>query len=145
MVRKQKRIETTFRSAREGISQVLGELEAAIMETLWALGQPATVTEVQRAMEAEARAYHTVATVLVRLCKKGLVARRKRSDVWHYGPTLTREAFHDEVARQVITGVYGLAPEAAVNSMLDLVDANDPAGLDELERLIAKKKRERGG
>lgn len=139
------RIRPTFRVSRIGLAQVLGDLEMAIMETLWRLGTPATVTEVQRAMTDVERAYHTVTTVMVRLCEKGLLRRRKRQGVWHYVPRLGRDEFHSQVTQEVIAGAYALAPGSAVTSMLDLVEASDPGGLDALAELIERKKRERGG
>lgn len=139
------RVRPTFRVAREGLAQVLGDLEKAIMETVWGLDRPSTVTEVQKAMPDEPRAYHTVTTVMTRLCKKGLLRRAKRQGVWHYSPRLSQEEFRRDVARQVMRGVYELAPEAVLNSMLDMVaDASGPDGLDALARLIEEKKRERG-
>ena len=139
------RVQATFRASRTGIAQVLGDLEAEIMETLWRLAEPATVSDVQRAMSGEPRAYHTVTTVMVRLCEKGLLRRRRREGVWHYSPTLSEAEFRAQVAREVVAGVFTLAPEAAVNSMVDVVEAADPAALDSLAALIERKRRERGG
>lgn len=144
MTPRKPRLEPTFRVTREGTPQVLGELEAAIMEALWSMASPATVTEVQRSLPGDPRAYHTVTTVMTRLCDKGLLRRRKRSDVWHYAPTLARQEFQAQVAHQVVTGLLNLAPEAAINSMLDVLDASDPEALDELVRLIDEKKHRRG-
>lgn len=141
--KRRSRIGPTFRAARTGIAQVLGDLEKAIMETLWDLAEPATVTEVVNAMPGEARAYHTVTTVMVRLCEKQLLQRRKSGGVWHYAPRLSHEQFRRQVAEEVIAGVYALAPESAVNSMLDLVDASSPSGLDALAELIEQKRLER--
>lgn len=126
------------------MAQALGDLETRIMETLWRLGDASTVTDVQKSMAGEQRAYHTVTTVMVRLCRKGLLQRRRRGGVWHYEPRLSRDEFRRQVAHEVISGVYTLAPEAAVASMLDVVDACDPGGLDALAVLIERKKRERG-
>lgn len=138
------RVRPTFRAAREGLAQVLGDLEKAIMETVWRLDRPSTVTEVQKAMQDEPRAYHTVTTVMTRLCKKGLLRRAKRRGVWHYSPRLSQEEFRRDVADEVIRGVYELAPEAVLNSMLDMVaDDSGSEGLDALARLIDEKKRER--
>lgn len=114
------------------------------METLWGLGAPATVTDVQKTMP-EPRAYHTVTTVMVRLCAKQILQRKRRKGVWHYAPRLTRDEFRQQVAHEVIAGVYTLAPESAVNSMLDVIDASDPGGLDALAELVERKRRERGG
>ena len=137
------RIRPTFRAARTGIAQVLGDLEKEIMEALWRLGEPATVTRAVGAMGGEARAYHTVTTVMVRLCEKGLLQRRRRGGVWHYSPRLSHDEFRRQVAEEIIAGVYALAPESAVNSMVDLVGAADPDGLDALAALIEQKRRER--
>lgn len=135
--------QTTFRVSRAGLAQVMGDLETEIMETLWHLGEPATVTEVRKSMAGVPRAYHTVTTVMVRLCGKRLLQRRKRGGVWHYAPRLSRDEFRRQVAEEVIAGVYTLAPAAAVNSMLDVVDACDPGGLDALAELVERKRRER--
>lgn len=139
-----RKIGPTFRASRTGLAQVLGDLETEIVEALWRLGGPATVTDVRQAMAGTPRAYHTVTTVMVRLCEKRILRRRKRDGVWHYAPRLSREEFHRQVAHEVIAGVYALAPESAVNSVLDIVDASDPGGLDALAELIDRKKREKG-
>lgn len=136
-------IQTTFRASRTGLAQVMGDLETEIMETLWRLSDPATVTDVRESMGGGPRAYHTVTTVMVRLCGKRLLQRRKRGGVWHYAPRLSRDEFRRQVAEEVIAGVYTLASDAAVNSMLDVVDACDPRGLDALAELIERKRRER--
>lgn len=139
------RMRPTFRASRSGIAQVLGDLERAIMEALWRHGQPATVTATIKQMVGQPRAYHTVTTVMVRLCEKRLLQRRRSGGVWHYAPRLSREEFKRQIAQEVIAGVYALAPESAVNSMLDLVNASHPQGLDELASLVEQKRRERRG
>jgi predicted transcriptional regulator len=139
------RMRPTFRASRSGIAQVLGDLEREIMEALWRQGESATVTETVSQMGGESRAYHTVTTVMVRLCEKRLLQRRRRGGVWHYSPLLSRDEFKRQVAEEVIAGVYALAPESAVNSLLDLVDASHPKGLEELASLVEQKRRERRG
>lgn len=132
----------TFRVSREGLDQVLGSLERAIMEGLWSLGHPATVAEVQKQIEPE-REYHTVTTVMVRLCEKGLLHRSKDKGVWHYAPTLSRDEFAARIARELLGGVLDLAPGAAVASFVDLLDSRDPDALDMLERMIELKRTQR--
>ena len=132
----------TFRASRNGLDQVLGSLERSVMESLWALDRAATVAEVQKRMETE-REYHTVTTVMVRLCEKGLLYRSKEKGVWHYAPTLSREEFAARIARELMEGVLDLAPGAAVASFVDSLDARDPEALDMLERLIEIKRAQR--
>lgn len=132
----------TFRVSREGLDQVLGSLERAIMEALWDLGRPATVADVQKQIQPE-REYHTVTTVMVRLCGKGLLHRAKQKGVWHYAPTLSRDEFAARIARELMGGVLDLAPGAAVASFVDLLDSRDPEALDMLERMIQLKRTQR--
>lgn len=138
------RIQPVFRADRTGIARALGDLETRIVETLWRLGNAVTVTDVQKSMGGDPRAYHTVTTVMVRLCRKGLVRRKRRGGVWHYETVLSRDEFRGQVAHEVISGVYSLAPEAAINSMVNVVEAQDPKGLDALAKLIEQKRRQRG-
>lgn len=132
----------TFRGSREGLDQVLGSLERAIMEGLWSVGRPASVTEIQKQIQPE-REYHTVTTVMVRLCEKGLLYRAKQKGVWQYAPTLSRDEFAARIARELLGGVLDLAPGAAVASFIDLLDSRDPEGLDMLEKMIELKRRQR--
>lgn len=131
-----------FNASREGLEQVLGSLERAVMEVLWKFDRSATVSEVQKRIEPE-RDYHTVTTVMVRLCDKALLHRRKVEGVWRYAPTLNREEFEARIARELLDGVLDLAPGAAVASFVDLLDARDPDSLEMLEKLIEAKRAQR--
>lgn len=131
-----------FNASRKGLDQVLGSLERAVMEGVWSLGRPATVAEVLSRVRPE-RDYHTVTTVMVRLCKKGLLHRQKREGVWHYSATLTREEFTTRVARDLLQGVLDIAPSSAVASFVDLLDSRDSESLDMLEKMIEIKRASR--
>lgn len=131
-----------YNSAGEGLDRVLGTLERAVMEVLWRRKGAATVAAVHKDIALE-RDYHTVTTVMVRLCEKGLLHRRKKAGIWNYAPTLTREEFAARIARQLLEGVLDLAPYAAVASFVDLLDARAPDSLDMLEKLIDLKRAER--
>ena len=128
-----------FNASRKGLDQVLGTLERGVMEAVWALQRPATVSEVQGRMKAD-RDYHTVTTVMVRLCKKGLLHRDKVEGVWHYSASLTREEFTTRVARDLLQGVLDIAPSAAVASFVDLLDSRDSESLTMLEKMIELKR-----
>ena len=131
-----------FNASRKGLDQVLGSLERAVMEGVWILGTPATVTEVQSRLRLE-RDYHTLTTVMVRLCRKGLLHREKLKGVWHYSASLTREEFTARVARDLLQGILDIAPSAAVASFVDLLDSRDAESLDVLEKMIELKRARR--
>lgn len=66
----------------------MGALEAEILGHLWAIGLPASPGQVLEAMGGDL-AYTSVMTILVRLWKKGLVARERRGRAFVYRPVLT--------------------------------------------------------
>lgn len=69
----------------------LGDLERAVMQTVWASMGPLTGREVADALAARDLAYTTVLTVLTRLEKKGLVRRDSSARAHTYSPVATRE------------------------------------------------------
>src|SRR5680860_1755722 len=59
-------------TGNEGLGQVLGDLEAEIMECMWDLGS-ASVRRVHECLQEDRNiAYTTVMTVMTRLAEKGL-------------------------------------------------------------------------
>ncbi|MCW5951614.1 MAG: BlaI/MecI/CopY family transcriptional regulator [Propionibacteriaceae bacterium] len=72
--------------------RVLGELETAVMEILWAHPeQGMTVRDVHERLAAKRDlAYTTVMTVLDRLSKKEIVHRELEGRAWLYRPARTR-------------------------------------------------------
>lgn len=71
-----------------------GELEAAIMDRLWARGAPATVREVLTDLQEERTlAYNTVLTVVDNLFKKGWLRREPDGRAFRYAPTVSRAEY----------------------------------------------------
>lgn len=70
---------------------ILGDLEHAVMDVLWARPAPTPVRDVHEEL-ARGReiAYTTVMTVLDRLAKKGVVARELDGRAWLYRPARSR-------------------------------------------------------
>ncbi len=114
-----------------------GELEQRIMATLWDQGE-GTVRQVLHRLGQEL-AYTTVMTVLDRLHRKGQVLRRKEGQAWQYRAAAPRETVLGEKAAALITGHDG-EPEPLLMAFLDHAEATDPEVLDELARLIRRKR-----
>ena len=69
-----------------------GELETAVMDTLWSRGGWLTPGEVHEVLSAERTlAYTTVMTILVRLWAKGRLERQRDRRAFVYRPLQTRE------------------------------------------------------
>jgi predicted transcriptional regulator len=120
----------------------LGELESAILGVLWDGGTKLSVRRVQECLERDqAPAYTTVMTVLDRMFDKGLVARQKDGKAFVYWPTFTREAYLGEQAARMLTELEVPVQRDVLMAFLDSAEHADPAVLDELSALIARRRR----
>ncbi|HJZ26707.1 MAG TPA: BlaI/MecI/CopY family transcriptional regulator [Streptosporangiaceae bacterium] len=71
-----------------------GELEAVIMDRLWAQGRPMLVREmVDDLRDDRPLAYTTVMTVMENLHRKGWLRRERDGRAWRYEPTGSRSSY----------------------------------------------------
>lgn len=94
-----------FRTDRPGIRKVLGDLEAEIMELVWArpADQGTTVREVFAALYPRRNcAYTTVMNTMTRMARKHLLRVEKEKEAYVYYPTLDREAFVSRFVGQIL-------------------------------------------
>lgn len=134
---------TTYRLHASGLRRVLGDLEADIMERLWARGN-ATIGEIHHDLERERQiAFNTVMTVMNRLVDKGLLTRSRRGRRYRYAPSQDRDALMASVSRSLAQGLVRDFSEYAVAQFASALAEEDPDKLDDLERLISLWKAER--
>ncbi len=125
-----------------GLTRVLGELEARIMEAVWQLGV-ATGKELCAALGPGSH-YKTVLTVANRLVEKGLLTREPAgAKAFRYRAVESREAFLERVSTSVASGLMGDFGRHALAHLIEAAEAVDPAYLDELERLVRERKESR--
>jgi predicted transcriptional regulator len=129
--------------SQEGLRQVLGELEAEIMECMW--DRPsASVREVHECL-AERReiAYTTVMTVMGRLADKGMLVRRQDGRAYVYSPAESRDSFCTGVVKSVMAGLFGGTDKPVLTHFVESLSGDDGAELDMLAAIIDEKRRER--
>lgn len=110
----------------------LGELERAVMETLWSASGPLTARDVQDALQGRDLATTTVLTVLGRLERKGLVTRERAGRAHRYRAVASRE---DHVAELMLDALdaapdrgaalarfFGTMPDDERAALRDLLD-----------------------
>jgi predicted transcriptional regulator len=119
----------------------LSELQLAVMRVLWQR-KKAAVVEVQEALKAERDlALTTVATVLTRLEKAGLVSHRASGRHYLYRPLVSEE----EVRRSMVSVLAERLFEGDVAALVShLVNAREinPGDLARVKQLIEAKERE---
>ncbi len=80
-----------------------GELEAVIMDRLWARGEPTTVRAVLGDLQpGRDLAYNTVLTVMDNLFKKGWLRRERDGRAHRYEPTASREEYGARMMRDAL-------------------------------------------
>lgn len=80
-----------------------GDLEAVIMDRLWAWNSPATVREVLEDLRAEREiAYTTVMTVMDNLYRKGWLTREKDRRAYLYSPADSREKYSAALMQEAL-------------------------------------------
>ena len=80
----------------------MGELEARVMDVLWDADDWLTPGAVRAALRRHRVAYTTVMTILVRLCEKGRVERRRAGRAYEYLPTSGRDEFAADRMRTIL-------------------------------------------
>ncbi len=70
-----------------------GALELEVLQILWAATEPLQATDVQAKLKKKL-AYTSVATVLSRLCAKGLLSRTLSGRSYAYEPTVSHDDWY---------------------------------------------------
>lgn len=133
-----------IRPEQQGLRAALFDLEADIMETVWAKGwQEFTVADVHRELERHREiAYTTVMTTVARLHEKGLLSRARDGRRYVYKPEMDRAEFTEAMARELLGSLSGLGHEQAMALLVDQVAESDADELKRLEALIRRRRKE---
>ena len=98
-----------LRPTNQDLRFALGDLEATVLRQLWNSEEPLSVKEFQRKVSrSRPVAVTTVATILDRLYRKGIVSRqlkRKGGPHYTYSPRLTEYEFKHVVVQNVMSAL----------------------------------------
>ncbi len=105
---------SVFRPDRPGIRKVLGDLEAGIMEVIWArpVAEGTTVRDVfevlydQRRQAHDTIAYTTVMNTMARMARKHLLRVEKADQAYVYYPTATQEEFVSRFVGRILEDLF---------------------------------------
>ena len=110
------------------------------MQQMWAEGE-ASVRTVMEALNRRApkqRAYTTYMTIMARLHKKGLLARRREGKTDYYAPVLERDEYQSLRARAEVEALVAQYGDVALGHFAQQMAALDPARRRALQRLAQK-------
>jgi predicted transcriptional regulator len=121
--------------------RAFGELEAAIMDQVWAAGRPVLVREIRDGLRpGREPAYNTVLTVVEILYRKGWLARDKDGRAYRYRPTASREDY--------TAGLMGEVFDTSTDRLATLrlfMERIDPAEAGELRAMLDQARRDGAG
>jgi BlaI family penicillinase repressor len=135
-----KRIFHPFRNS----SRQLGPLEERMLDALWVRGS-ATVRELLEG-DCEELAYTTVMTTLDRLFKKGLLTRSEEGRAFRYVPRISREELQREAAGHAFRQLLDASPASSLplSFLVEILGERDAQLLDDLRKLVERKRRDLG-
>jgi len=122
-------------------THTLADLQLAIMRVLWA-NQEATVAQVHEALLPDrGLAPTTVATMLVKMEKKGVVRHHSEGRRFVYSPNVTEREVKRSMVGELTERLFAGNVTALVSHLLVEHETN-PAEIEELKRLIAESENE---
>jgi predicted transcriptional regulator len=110
----------------------LGDLQVAILRVLWDEGE-ATVARVTRALAGRRRAPTTIATMLSKMERRGIVEHRVEGRQFVYKPCLTEQ----EVTRTMVADLTQRLFEGDVSALVSHLLRSEEIDREELVRLRA--------
>jgi BlaI family transcriptional regulator, penicillinase repressor len=120
----------------------LSDLELAVMDVVWELGEPSSAEVVERFTVRRPLAATTIRTVLASIEKKGYLERVPTIERGlRYRPRVSREAVAGRSLRKLVGTLFGGSPRHAVAYLLNQGDLEE-ADLDEIGRMIETHKRQ---
>jgi predicted transcriptional regulator len=142
---------------RPGIRKVLGELEAEIMELIWARpsAQGTPVRDVfetlyERRLKASSDerrriAYTTVMNTMTRLAKKNLLRAEKQDQAYIYYPNFSQEEFVSRFVEHMLENLLVNFAGATRNGLAALSDPQAAAKARQLLDQIARRRADEEG
>ena len=116
----------------------LGDLEAVVMDILWASPEPVTVREVLETLEpTRPLAYTTVMTVMDNLHRKGFLLRELDGRAYRYRPAKPREDHAAELMAELLAESGNRS-----NTLLRFVDYMSREELSNLKKALEQRKRD---
>ena len=134
---------TVLRLDRSGIRKALGDLEAEIMELVWARAgdRGVTVRDVFALLRKRRKiAYTTVMTTMARLARKRLLRTETHGQAYVYFPTVTQDEFVSGFVGRILENLLVSFSGATIERLKALSDPRASARARQLLARIARRR-----
>ncbi|MBN9390874.1 MAG: BlaI/MecI/CopY family transcriptional regulator [Chloroflexi bacterium] len=138
---------TVFRTDRDGVRKVLGDLEADIMEYIWESITPdrqwLTVRDVYEDFRLHRYiAYTTVMSTMARLGRKHILRARKIPGAYVYTPSLSKEEFISSFVTQILENLLVSFSHSAENYLSQVATEEQTSRLTALKAKMVNLRQE---
>jgi predicted transcriptional regulator len=118
----------------------LHELEAEVMDDIWRLGDVnvRTVMDALNARSEKQRKYTTIMTIMSRLDRKGLLARRREGKTDFYSPSMSRDEYLEARAHAEVGALVEEYGDVALVHFAKQMATLDPKRREQLRRLARR-------
>lgn len=121
------------------MSKSISPLEREVMNVVWDLKE-CSIRDVMGKLNQEKKlAYTTVATLLQRLLKKGLVNRASHGTLLSYTPKVSKEMYGKKIAKSFIQTFMSSFGDTAIVSFAESIDKLPRDKKDYLLQLLEKQ------
>src|SRR5260221_3709588 len=128
-----------LRLDEEGLSMVLGFLEAEIMDAVWRLGET-TVRDVREELRTRKEySFNTIMTVMNRLVSKRLLSKRQAAGAFVYGAEVFREDFSRDVTRSIAAAIVQGGSLFQAAAFVEAIKEASSEDLRKLKEIIEKE------
>jgi len=118
------------------IQKRLSPLEQEVMIVVWELKSCHARDIVSKFEKTKPLAYTTVATLLDRLYKKGMVNRKNEGSVFVFSPKSTSEEYSKKIAKFFLNNFFDSFGESAMVSFAESVESLPRKKREDLLRLL---------
>lgn len=133
-----------FRSQQPGLKKLLGDLEAEIMDVVWAHpeGHRIAVRDVYETLRlSRTLAYTTVMTVMGNLAKKGVLGVEKSGAAYMYYAPQSKEAFTTQAVGAIVDDLMADFSNAALAHFARVLGEDGQDVVQRLQDRLAEAKR----
>jgi predicted transcriptional regulator len=125
---------------RKKVPPALHDLEAEVMEEVWRQDEASvrSVLEACNRGRRQPRAYTTYLTIMVRLDRKGLLARRREGKTDFYRPRLSKDAYQAARAEAEVEALVDQYGDVALSHFARQMAQLDPERRRALQRLARR-------